>query len=380
MKWIVFLLSTGILFMGLFAASEAHAASVTFTSPVNLLLTSPTTTLTIATGSIADVVTVNATSVVISMSGGEAFTLLSPSYDLAVATSSGGGNSVTNTCTSGLVTAALSETAGSTAYTITPGGTLCSGASAPLISSISVSSLTSDSATILWTTNIAADSTVSYGTTASYGATSTNPILVTAHSISLSNLNANTLYYFAVTSAENGTSTVSGANMFTTPSVTSTPTSSGGVGVSVGVPSAYGSPSGPDGGSVSTVSSTTELTTTPSSTAKLQAELNALLAELATLEAEANASGSSTTISFSYVFTRNLYQGITGSDVTELQKFLILENKGPAARALEKHGVTKNFATLTLAALKEFQSAVGISPAIGYFGPITRRYVDNLMQ
>jgi hypothetical protein len=67
---------------------------------------------------------------------------------------------------------------------------------------------------------------------------------------------------------------------------------------------------------------------------------------------------------------------VTGNDVTELQKFLILENEGPAARALKIHGTTKNFATLTFAALKEFQSAVGITPASGYFGPITRAHVN----
>jgi peptidoglycan hydrolase-like protein with peptidoglycan-binding domain len=195
---------------------------------------------------------------------------------------------------------------------------------------------------------------------------------VTAHSISFSNLNANTLYHFAVTSSENGTSTISGDNMFTTPAVatTSSPT----ISVSVGVPNAYGSPFGSGGGSASTGG-----VLTTSSTAELQAELNALLAELATLEAEANGSVSfpaaSVPISFSYTFTRDLHQGMTGSDVTELQKFLILENEGPAARALKAHGTTKNFATLTFAALKEFQSAVGIHPASGYFGPITRAYV-----
>lgn len=67
---------------------------------------------------------------------------------------------------------------------------------------------------------------------------------------------------------------------------------------------------------------------------------------------------------------------MTGSDVMELQQYLIGENKGPAARALKAHGMTRNFASLTKAALIEFQKAVGIRPASGYFGPITRGWIN----
>jgi hypothetical protein len=77
-----------------------------------------------------------------------------------------------------------------------------------------------------------------------------------------------------------------------------------------------------------------------------------------------------------FVFTRNLFFGITGNDVKELQLFLILRNAGPAARQLANHVTTKNFATLTLNALIELQKKTGIKPAIGYFGPITRAYVN----
>jgi peptidoglycan hydrolase-like protein with peptidoglycan-binding domain len=115
-----------------------------------------------------------------------------------------------------------------------------------------------------------------------------------------------------------------------------------------------------------------------SSTSSLQAELNTLLAELAALETQANGSPSSVASSSSYVFTRNLSFGLTGNDVKELQMFLISENTGPAARKLAAHGTTETFAALTLNALIEFQKNVGIHPAIGYFGPTTRAYVNNL--
>jgi len=123
----------------------------------------------------------------------------------------------------------------------------------------------------------------------------------------------------------------------------------------------------------SSPSSTTATTTNlSSSTQDLQALLQSLEAQLAALEAQAVAQGSATP---SYSFTRNLSYGMTGSDVKALQQYLIAQNKGPAAERLKAHGVTQNFATLTVGALIEFQRAVGITPASGYFGPITRAWV-----
>jgi hypothetical protein len=376
MKRIALLLSIGILLPGCFVAAEAQAAYVTFTSPVHLLLTSPTTTLTIATGSVADLVTLNATSVAVSMLGGETFTLLSASYDLSIATSRGGG-SVSNTCANGIVTAALSQTTGSTIYTVAPGGTTCANASPSVITDIAVASITTDSATITWTTNVAADSTVSYGASVSYGATSTDPTLVTAHSISLSNLNANTIYRFAVISTDYGTSTISGDNTFTTAAVTR------GGGGSVGVPSAYGSPYAPGTAIIASPSASSSpasfaTTSISSSNSTLEAELNSLLAELVALQAEAGESISTPGSSAPFIFIRNLYFGISRNDVKQLQAFLISQNDGPAARKLAAHGTTKHFATLTLNALIEFQKNADIKPAMGYFGPITRAYVNNL--
>lgn len=70
-----------------------------------------------------------------------------------------------------------------------------------------------------------------------------------------------------------------------------------------------------------------------------------------------------------------LMAGSNGSGVATLQQFLITQNKGSAARALAGFGATSHFGALTKAALAEFQASVGISPALGNFGPITRAYI-----
>jgi peptidoglycan hydrolase-like protein with peptidoglycan-binding domain len=65
------------------------------------------------------------------------------------------------------------------------------------------------------------------------------------------------------------------------------------------------------------------------------------------------------------VFTGNLYYGLQNNgQVTQLQKFLNSQGfySGP---------ITGNFYSLTLDAVKAFQAQEGITPAAGYFGPVT---------
>lgn len=69
--------------------------------------------------------------------------------------------------------------------------------------------------------------------------------------------------------------------------------------------------------------------------------------------------------------------GSQGATVQTLQQFLIDQAKGSAAAALAAHGTTTNFGSLTKAALAEWQKAVGITPASGYFGPMTRGYISS---
>ena len=88
----------------------------------------------------------------------------------------------------------------------------------PVITSVSSSAVTHNSATISWTTNEPADSQVEYGTTIAYGqATTLNPALVTAHSQGLSVLTPGTLYHYRVKSRDaTGNPAVSEDFTFTT--------------------------------------------------------------------------------------------------------------------------------------------------------------------
>jgi hypothetical protein len=126
----------------------------------------------------------------------------------------------------------------------------------------------------------------------------------------------------------------------------------------------------------STASTSTTATTSapsPASPSSLRAEFNTLLAELQSLEAQA---GNAAPSSPSYAFTQSLSLWSRGSDVNELQQYLIQEDKGPAAEKLKRHGATDVFGFLTYDALVEFQETEGIA-STGFFGPITRAYVNG---
>jgi len=74
---------------------------------------------------------------------------------------------------------------------------------APVISGIGINNITSNGATIKWTTNEPATSQVEYGTSGLYGSFS-NPDsnLTTSHTVMLSGLSANTVYHFRVISVD----------------------------------------------------------------------------------------------------------------------------------------------------------------------------------
>ena len=73
----------------------------------------------------------------------------------------------------------------------------------------------------------------------------------------------------------------------------------------------------------------------------------------------------------------NLRNGIRSNDVMILQNFLISQGKGSASQNLMRVGATSYFGRLTRLALAEFQASVGIYPASGNFGPITRAYLST---
>lgn len=92
----------------------------------------------------------------------------------------------------------------------------------PVISSVA-SSTTATTATITWTTDEGATSTVNYGTSVSYGTASSSASSVTSHTYNLSGLSAGTTYHFqiVVTDAASNTTTSSDYTFTTaTPDVT----------------------------------------------------------------------------------------------------------------------------------------------------------------
>ena len=72
----------------------------------------------------------------------------------------------------------------------------------PIISNIQISSITQNSATIIWTTNELSNSVVRYGTSTPPTTTVSNANLVTSHSITLTGLSSGTTYFFEVQSTD----------------------------------------------------------------------------------------------------------------------------------------------------------------------------------
>jgi hypothetical protein len=104
------------------------------------------------------------------------------------------------------------------------------------------------------------------------------------------------------------------------------------------------------------------------STSDLQAQIASLLAQIASLQAQLGTS--TTTTTGSMMFNFDLTIGSKGASVTALQNWLI--SKGFTISA----GATGFFGAQTKAALAAYQASVGISPAAGYFGRVTRAKVN----
>jgi len=94
----------------------------------------------------------------------------------------------------------------------------------PTVSSVAASDIAPTSARITWTTNEPATSQVEYGLTTSYGqSTVLDQTQVTAHSVTLTNLQPSTLYNFRVRSRDAAGNERVGSNAtFTTPAVADT--------------------------------------------------------------------------------------------------------------------------------------------------------------
>ena len=100
-------------------------------------------------------------------------------------------------------TVLFNSNASTAARSVTGSGAAAADTTPPVISSVTVSSLTSTTATITWTTNEPADAQAEYGLTTAYGSsTPRDATLVTTHAASLSGLTAGTLYHYRVMSRD----------------------------------------------------------------------------------------------------------------------------------------------------------------------------------
>ncbi|MEN9582973.1 MAG: hypothetical protein RL641_927 [Candidatus Parcubacteria bacterium] len=215
---------------------------------------------------------------------------------------------------------------------------------APVISTI-VATPTATTATISWTTDQMASSTVNYGSTSSYGTASTSATRVASHSVTLTGLTAETTYHFQVGGASLGTVSNSTDQTFTTTPAPSSPNPSSNWGGSMTIPIPMILP-----------------VPTP-----LTCEMGGQCSQPATPISPAT-----------WLFTRDLRLGIIHPEVKLLQQYLNAKGFFVATSGAGSLGKeTIFFGSLTRAALIKFQKAKNIVPAIGYFGPITREYIRS---
>jgi hypothetical protein len=201
---------------------------------------------------------------------------------------------------------------------------------APVISNISASpSLTS--ATITFDTDEASDTQIEYGTSISYGSSTTlDASLVTSHSVALLGLSPSTIYHYRIITADASSNTQTSSDQTFTTDADTTP--------------------GPDSESSSP---------TYSSYSKTSRNIR-------------NTKNTNTqTIS---IFTRNLRVSDSGEDVRRLQDFLIKK------KLLLIDKSTGYFGPLTFKALVNYQKSAGITPTSGFFGPITRGVVSEVLK
>ena len=104
--------------------------------------------------------------------------------------------------------------------------------------------------------------------------------------------------------------------------------------------------------------------------ASLQAQIAALSSQLTALSGSSMSSGSSAKC----VFTKSLTMGMRGDDVTCLQNYL----KG-TGHFTYSGGATGFFGGVTKAAVAAWQSANGVSPAVGYFGPLSQAKYSSMV-
>jgi hypothetical protein len=110
--------------------------------------------------------------------------------------------------------------------------------------------------------------------------------------------------------------------------------------------------------------------------AELQALVQSLMAQIAALSGGSSTAGSGAGC---YAFTMTHQMGDTGGEVMEIQKFLNSHGAQIAATGAGSPGNESSyFGALTRAAVAKWQAANGVSPAAGYWGPVTRAKVAQV--
>lgn len=392
------------------ATKEAHAAPLSFgTTTVSLV--SPAIDLTIASGSVADILVISSDTVTIGMSSstGGTFLLLSPQI---ISTSTTGTlGAITSTCSGGIFSISIAQPVATATYTLMPTGSVCldnnsgsegsgNGSGGDGVGGEATAQLSISESVNNPHPNIG--DTIAFSITISGKGPSTSPNVIASDTLpsgltlvsststqgsysngiwTVGNVGYGqraTLILTAIVNSDasektlSNIITVSEANGVLDPLLGSGYTSASATINVAGVLVSNG------GLPITNMPSSTLGTSTQS----LQSEIASLMSVLQALIAEANKDGISlqpgmTVVGSGTTFTRDLSLGMSGVDVHDLQKFLIKQNAGPAARQLEKHGTTQYFGILTKNALAEFQKKNGIRPASGYFGPITRAWIKN---
>lgn len=113
--------------------------------------------------------------------------------------------------------------------------------------------------------------------------------------------------------------------------------------------------------------------------ADLQAQINALLAQIQSLQSKLAAAQSGGSVSVSCNFASDLTVGVKSDDVKCLQQYLNSAGYQVAASGSGSSGSeTTYFGSLTRAAVAKWQAANGVSPAAGYFGSRSRAKYTSL--
>jgi len=108
----------------------------------------------------------------------------------------------------------------------------------------------------------------------------------------------------------------------------------------------------------------------------LNAQVQALLAQIASLQGGSTMGGS---MSSGFTFTRDQKMGDTGGEVMEIQKFLNSHGAMVSSTGAGSPGSESSyFGSKTKSAVMKFQSANGIAPIAGYWGPKTRAVANSM--